>query len=420
MKRSHFINSILTLTGTAFVYGCKNVLEDTTFEDVSGSYSSPTISESKEWFSNNYIREFANARTQLVSVSRKLNWDRSQKIKSGKHDFVWIPIEYEEDVKGTALLMWKDGEEYIQKLAQYLSWSINEGFLIYTKPNGEKDGFLAQIAFDPIRNTPEQPINTKSFTGLVINADWNEKILRTWRFLEGTMVSYSNPNHKSFKAGRVQDCVTIYSQYSTVTGRDCGPNCHEVTYTVRTVPQTICTGSGSDYNYAGSGGINYQSSQGGGSTPPRPRIITNYNNLAKIPSSWERIEFNKGLTDAMNAVGVGVSTLDISLAKATTIANALNLSSTGMRVSNVNALAIGGKLVSGIGVITSAYAVVVGITKDGEMNWWGQDGLNALAASAGVIAIASNPVGWWLVGLTIASSGISVGIAIYDGANEKR
>lgn len=28
MKRAHFIQSMLTLTGTAFIYGCKEVIDD--------------------------------------------------------------------------------------------------------------------------------------------------------------------------------------------------------------------------------------------------------------------------------------------------------------------------------------------------------------------------------------------------------
>lgn len=423
MKRSHFINSILTLTGTAFVYGCKNESEDILFNDASGSYSSPTVDGSKGWFSGDYIGSFANSRTQKLSVSRKLNWDKSQKIKSGKHDFVWVPIEYDENQKGTALLMWKEGEEYIQKLAQYLSWSINEGFLVYCKPNGKYDGFLAQIAFDPARNAPEQPIDAANFTGLVINADWNENILRSWRFLEGKMVSYNNPDAKpvTTKTARVQDCITYYTQYSTVTGSSCGMNCTAVTYTLHTVPHNVCDGSGSDSNYTGSGGIDYgdwfgygPGGSGGGTTPPRPPAITNHQQLATNSDSWERIEFNKRLTDIMSAVGVGASVTDLTLAKATTIANALSLSNTGVRATFVNSFVIGSKAVGGIGVVTSAYSVAIGYYGDGEMNWWGQDGLNAVALAAGAVAVLTNPVGWWLIGLTAASSGISVGIAIYD------
>lgn len=421
MKRSHFINSILTLTGTAFVYGCKNVLEDTTFEDVSDSYSSPTIDEAKVWFSDKYITTFENLRTQQISVSRKLNWDKSQKIKSDKHDFVWVPVEYEADQIGTAILMWNEGEEYIQKLAQYLSWSVNEGFLMYRKPNGENDGFLAQVAFDPARNTPGEQINPDNFTGLVINADWNENILRTWRFLEGKMVSYFNPESKAIKnkESRIEECISYTSQYVTVTGSSCGNSCTEVNYTIHTSTQSVCNGSGSDYNYAGSGGYNNSQQCGCGPATPapvpqRPPAITDYQKLATNSSSWERIEFNKRLTDAMSAVGLAASTLDISLAKSITIANALSLANTGHRVKFVNAFAIGGKAVTGIGVITSAYSVIVGVAQDGEYNFWGQDGLNSLALGAGVIAVATNPVGWWLVGLTLASSGISVGIAVYD------
>lgn len=423
MKRAHFIQSMLTLTGTAFVYGCKDIVEGPE-QPAPGPYSSPTISGAKNWFTDSYVSSMESARTQKISVSRTFDWDNSKKVKSGKHDFIWTPVKYEGDQLGTALLMWQPGEEYIQKLAQYLSWSISEGFLAYRKPNGDYDGFLAQIAYDPTRSDLTKPIDPARFSGLVVNADLNENMLRSWRFLEGKMISYSNPEKD--RGGRVEDCITYYSQYSTVTGSSCGMNCHSVTYTLHTVPNTVCNGgSGSDPGYMGSGANNtgdwygYGGSGGGSTPPPRPPAITNYNNLAKIASSWERIEFNKRLTDIVSAVGIGVSTLDLSLAKATTIANALSLSTTGVRVSFVNAMVIGGKTVGGIGIVTSAYAIAIGIKNDGEMNWWGQDGLNALALTTGIIAVTTNPVGWALVGLTLASSGISVGMAIYDGANVK-
>lgn len=122
------------------------------------------------------------------------------------------------------------------------------------------------------------------------------------------------------------------------------------------------------------------------------------------------------MTDAVGAIGLAASSLDISLSKATSLANALSISNSGVKVTVVPALSIMGKAVTGIGIGTSLYSVVVGITKDGSFDVMGQDGLNALAAVAGLAALAT-PIGWWALGLSVASSGISIGIAIYDAAN---
>jgi hypothetical protein len=245
---------MLTLTGTAFIYGCEDIV-DSSEEPAPNAYTSPTISGAKEWYNASYLDSIANARTQKTSVDRTLYWDNSQKVKKGKHDFIWVPVKYQEDRLGTALLMWREGEEYVQQLAQYLSWSITEGFVAYCKPNGKYDGFLAQTAFDPSMTDFENPRHMDTFSSLVINTDLNENILRSWRFLEGKMVSYNNPDKD--KGARI-NCQTYYTQYTTVSGKSCGPNCHEVFYTVHSVPHTYGCGSttGSDPGYFGSGANN--------------------------------------------------------------------------------------------------------------------------------------------------------------------
>lgn len=46
MKRAHFIQSMLTLTGTAFIYACKDGI-DGAEELGPGPYASPTINGAK-------------------------------------------------------------------------------------------------------------------------------------------------------------------------------------------------------------------------------------------------------------------------------------------------------------------------------------------------------------------------------------
>jgi hypothetical protein len=298
--------------------------------------------------------------------------------------------------------MWSEGEEYVQKLAQYLSWSISEGFIVYRKPNGEYAGFLAQMAFDPSMTDPTKPVDVSRFTGLVINADLNENILRSWRFLEGKMISYNNPDKDQVAR---TNCQTYYTQYTTVTGQSCGPNCHEVFYTVHSVPHTYGCGSttGSDPGYFGSGANNsgdwYGYGSGGGSTPPpRPTPITNKTALALDANSWERTTFNKRLTEISSAVGLGGSSADITLSKATTMANALSLSNSGVVAKIAPAVTIMGKTLAGVGVLTSGYSVALAIGKTEDFNWTGQDGLNLVATVASGIALFGNPVGWTYIG----------------------
>ncbi|SDM10231.1 hypothetical protein SAMN04488090_2629 [Siphonobacter aquaeclarae] len=410
MDRSDFVKSMLALTGTAFDYGCKS-----TVEDLTNLYSSPISKDAQDWFSNQYVKVYEGARTKDVSITRTLDWARQQIAKSNKHDFIWVPIEYSGDEKGTAILMWKEGEEYVQQLAQYLSWSIAEGFLIYRKPNGDYDGFLAQLAFDPQKSKPGSVVDPSSFTGLVVNADWNENILRSWRFLDGKLVNYYNPNVKN-KGGRTKECITYYTQYSTMSGVSCGPSCIDVTYTLHNVAQTYCYG---DYNssdqggYTGSGGYS-PSNTGGGYTPPTtPTIspIVDYD-LYKLTSdrySWERAQFEKRLNESINAVGLGISTLDLSLSKATAIVSTLGFNANKIRVASVTGLTAGAKAVSFIGVGIGVYQVYVGFSDhDYSKNDWLTLGATALG-----VAAAFTPIGWF----TVLVAGVSVGVSVYTTAN---
>jgi hypothetical protein len=350
MKRAHFIQSMLTLTGTAFIYGCKD-FADGTEEPLPNSYASPTIDGAQQWFTDNYLASLASAKTQKTSVNRKLGWEKSKKIKDGKHDFVWVPIQYEGDQLGTALLMWREGEEYVQRLAKYLCWSISEGFVAYRKPNGDYDGFIAQMAFDPTMTDLSNPKYMETFSGLIINADLNENILRTWRFLEGKMVSYTNPasnNSKEKEKGARTNCYTYYTQYTTVTGQSCGPNCTEVFYTLHTVPHEAgCGGSttGSDPGYMGSGSntngdwYGYQNGGGGSSTPTAqiknqlqyPCFKNVFNNLlsASFNNKVQQIllNFNKSSTLTFTIKEEWMSSTSVN---ATTVGNVITL--------NLNAL----------------------------------------------------------------------------------
>lgn len=176
---------------------------------------------------------------------------------------MWIPVYYEEADEPPVFLMWKEGEEYIRDLAKYTSFPIAEGFLIYQKKDGTFDGFLAQLAFDPLRHPSGTTIDRATFTGSIMNADWEDNLLKMWTFEQGKLVGSFDKTVAAFS--RVQNCTTYYSQYGYVTGSSCGMNCHQVTYHSITLPHTICL-SGSSIS-TGSGGDPYYSGSGGGSSP---------------------------------------------------------------------------------------------------------------------------------------------------------
>lgn len=412
MNRSSFIKSIVSLTGTAFVYGCRSTVEDI----IDTSYSSPTLEGAKQWFNSSYLRGYASglARTKVASVTRILDWTNKQELKSKEHDFIWVPINYEGNEQGVSLLMWKEGEEYVSKLAKYLSWSISEGFLFYRKPNGEYDGFLAQIAFDPLKNKPGIAIDPVHFTGMVINASWDEKILRSWRFLDGKMINHYDHEKTTNVGGRTSQCTTYYSQYSTVTGSSCGNNCIDVTYTLHYIPHTYCT---SDFNtgsctcYTGSGGYTPSSGSGyGGYNPPVPPGYSStypYNkyNVFHVPNSPDRAEFNNRLAAAATAMGILSTTTSLSLDTATSLVTTLGMEFQQVKlVSNFSTFGLGA-----IGVVAGGASFAIGIMKDG---WQAEeDGYNLALLAIGAVGVVGG--GWIAVGAGVVSI-IVIGVQAWD------
>lgn len=275
MERKEFITNILLLTGGAYLYGCKNPLELVDENSSDQLLSEDTILEDAlNWFKNDYLVQYSSSkgRKGKASVNRILNWSRAKTVKSKGNEFSWIPIDYLSDREGeastSALLAWKEGQEYVQKLAKYLCWTVAEGFLIYKKPNGEFDGYLSQVAYDSTIHKPGEVINTAKFTGMILNSDWEENTLRLWHYEKGKLIGeYDN---KSSSRGRTQDCITYYVNFIEVTGQSCGPNCQDITLHIYRTPTSICYTDGG--GNPGSGGYPYYNngdgSGGGGWNTP--------------------------------------------------------------------------------------------------------------------------------------------------------
>ena len=262
MKRADFVKSILGLTGTAFVYGCK---ETANLIEPSSSDVELSIEDSEAWFNSSYLPRFQSpsGRVTAASIERDFDWSKGVKVKKDKQEFVWAPVKYKKKDQIPTLVSWKEGEEHIQKLAELLKWNIAEGFLVYRGKRNELEGFMIQVAYDPFKHRMGSKIDPDTYTGMILHTDLNESPIRGWRYLDGKLdISFDS---EANKRGRIQQCQTMYYQYQTVTGQSCGINCHEVTVTLHSFTQVVCD-SGS--TYYGSGqiqGYPYYPSGGGSS-----------------------------------------------------------------------------------------------------------------------------------------------------------
>jgi hypothetical protein len=322
MNRKNFVKSMLALTGTAFAYGCKETLDIASLE----SGVPISIRDAEKWFNSIYQPDIQkSARTRRPSIERQLNWIEGTEVEKDRQDFVWVPVNYVSPEELPTLVTWKDGEDYILKLAEFLKWNVVEGFIIYNNPKGETKGFLVQTAYDPFRHKPGTAIDANEFTGMIIHSDWNEQPSRVWRFLDGKIETYYDSEVQN---NARTTCETIYYTYQTVTGHSCGPNCHEVYYTLHTEILSICGGSGvgsglgngsQGYPYYGGSGTGTPPEGGGGGSSPTPPtnsvyysfINYNYTNIAlQIGSDYQN--FKQRLETAVTTLAVTASSFGTS------------------------------------------------------------------------------------------------------------
>lgn len=406
MQRSDFIKSIFSLTGTAFIYSCKGGTDELLPFLSEQSFS---VESSKEWFFKSYLPNYesSSARTGKKSIERSFNWDKGVKFKNNKEEFVWAPVQYKNNNEFPTLVSWKEGEEYIPKLAEFLKWNIAEGFIVYKNKKGDLSGFLVQVAYDPFKHKMGSKVNRSNYTGMIIHADLNEEPLRAWRFLDGKLDS--SFDSESSKGLRTNQCYTTYYSYQTVSVQSCGANCSAVEVTLHQNVYTYCdngnTGNGSGtsqgYPYYPDGG-GYSSST---STPVysfySPYVNYDFNKLARHEGEDYQIfmqKLNRTL-DVLNITGISTSIpatyVDVVL-KGVGISDASIIGSLTVPKAATS--------IGWAGVAVGGVQLAIGLS-DGDITQ--NDALNAVALGLGILSVAT-PVGWIALTAGVTSALISI------------
>lgn len=413
MKRADFVKSILSLTGTAFVYSCKDVDEEILplLDDVSMSLS---LEDSKQWFFKTYLPRYQNASGRIAnnSVERNFDWDKGVKVKNDKEEFVWVPVKYKKSNEFPTLVSWKDGEEYIPKLAEFLKWNIAEGFIVYRDKKGVRNGFLVQVAYDPFRHKIGKAIEQSHYTGMIIHSDLNENPLRAWRFLDGKLDSSFDSDVN--KGARTAQCYTTYYSYQTVSVESCGSNCTSVSVTLHQNVYTYCD-DGNSGNGSGVQGYPYYPSGGGGNstvtnTPPynfySPYVQYDFNKVARHEGEDYQILMQRlsRTLDVLNVTGISTSIpatyADVVL-KGLGIENAI--------VTGTLTVSKAASTIGWAGVAVGGFQLAIGLS-DGDISQ--TDVLNALALGLGILSVAT-PIGW----LALTAGATSAFISIYTTGN---
>ncbi|AEI47388.1 hypothetical protein [Runella slithyformis] len=333
-------------------------------------------------------------------------------MKNDKEEFVWVPVKYKKSNEFPTLVSWKDGEEHIPKLAEFLKWNIAEGFIVYRDKKGVRNGFLVQVAYDPFRHKIGKAIEQSHYTGMIIHSDLNENPLRAWRFLDGKLDSSFDSDVN--KGARTAQCYTTYYSYQTVSVESCGSNCTSVSVTLHQNVYTYCD-DGNSGNGSGVQGYPYYPSGGGGNstvtnTPPynfySPYVQYDFNKVARHEGE-DYQNFMQRLSTALNVLNVS----GISLGLPATYVD-VTLKALGIQDAIVMGTATVSKVSSRIGwagVSIGFTQLVIGWS-DGEIT--DGDKLNALGLGLGILSVAT-PIGW----VALSAGILSAGISIYTTAN---
>lgn len=412
MKRADFVKSILSLTGTAFIYSCRPGEDIDPILDLEPFTLS--VEDSKNWFVNSYLPRFQNAAGRIGNdtIERDFDWDKGVTFKSKKEEFVWAPAKYRKTNEFPTLVSWKDGEEYIPKLAEFLKWHIAEGFIVYRDKKGNRNGFLAQVAYDPFKHTIGKAIDSTHFTGMIIHTDINLTPLRTWRFLNGNLDS--SFDSELGRNARPQQCYTTYYSYQTVSVQSCGTNCTSVEVTLHQNVYTYCDDGNTGNSSGGSSqGYPYYSNGGGGSgygsvinTPPynfySPYVEYDFVKVAQHMGE-DFQNFMQRFSTALNvlnvtgiSVGLPATWVDVSL-KALGIENYV--------VRNTVTVPLATRYIGIAGVAVGTIQLAIALT-DGDITE--SDVLSLAGTVLGAVSVFT-PIGW----VAITAGALSAGISIY-------
>ena len=366
-----------------------------------------------------------------ISINRTVNWKKGQKVKEKNKDFTWAPVEYDGPNMFPAVLTWREDQDYIPKLANYLNWVIVEGFITYKDEKGKTRGFLSQIAYDPLKHKGGDNLYAKNFTGMILCTTWDETILRGWRITDGMIEQTYNVPIEKNADGKPTTCVTYNTQFSTVYLSSCqlAPpegGCIQANFTLHTVHHTYCwdeTG-GMTYNPSGSTtnpygdpynpGYPYNGSGGGsgsGNVTYFPPYYPDYNYQYQVYNlihnvGTDRSAFTQRLNKALEYTGVGVGFLDATVGKADAIIKTCGIMTT-QDIKFYASSPVGkfGPAIGAVGAVIGGAGLVIGWYEDG----WHEDDTEDL--------------GWFLLGVgglllggwpALIIGGITVYVSIHD------
>ncbi|MEZ0540693.1 hypothetical protein [Fibrella arboris] len=371
-----------------------------------------SVEEAEKWFQSTYLKGPAGARLAGDTGGHKriAQWEKAVKHKqSGKREFVWAPIAYE-DEKRPVLLDWDEKTEYKVELAKYFAKPLVEGVVV-VKEKGVTNAFLVQIAYDPVALQMKGSVTRENFSGWLVRADWNDRFIDGIKFEEGKSGEYYVDSKIDVKGGRrVYQMITV--KYQTVTGSSCGPNCTEVTVTEHTDTQWIWIPDGGVSGGGGGGGpVNtgpyYDPSFGGGGVNGGTSAPTSFHMTTALSNRFsnDRRVFSQAIKDAVNATGLAASMAGFTVDKAQAIAGAIGAELRGLSP----VVSIMGKSCAVLSLATSAGALYMGVADDGFT--WDDDGWNAVQTGLGVIGVGLIIAGAAPV-FAVAVGAVSIGIAV--------
>lgn len=418
MKREEFLKTAAIFAGGFTFAGCsKDLITELTGE---GKLDSLSIAEAEKWFSEVYLNKYTGLRTEdggQKKYKRKANWGKANNKKDErKQDFIWVPVEYEDDQIPGVILM-DENSTYKQALGKYLVQPIIEGMVV-TKKKNTTEAALIQIAFDPtsVRKNGNK-LNLSKFTGTLLRADWDDNATDVILFKDGQKTeAYAAEGSNNT---RVSGCFEIEVVYQTVGVLYHMDGTYEWTVTLHKVRRMSCTpmgtspGSGSvGGGVSVNGGAYYggSSSSNGVDIPNTHQAYLRPNYIVKDAlgrNGSQRALLNQRVNDFLEATAVGVSALDWTLVKAEALAKVL-----GAELKTFFPYAeVFGKRVGGLSLILDGIEVY-GVWDEAGRNWnnlttWNQ--VKIIVFGTGAIAFVAGA--FWLAA---AAGTVSFGMAVVE------
>jgi hypothetical protein len=430
MKRKEFLKNLAYLTTGVTIVGCDAGLFDEMI-DPSKSLGDLSISDAQEWFENVYLKgkvEEPNSRSK-IRHRRKADWTAAKKPKNEnnlEYGWVWIPMDYL-DGRRPGIVKYTEDTKYKLDLKNFYIQPIVEGLIVY-KENDEFKSFLGQVAYDPFQIADSSfVIDKEKFTGSLLRADWDDKIIDGADFVDGKLQTKFVNNGMSdammpSENARTNSCYYYSIDYTTWYYDE------DNVFTIEgwTDWVTVCEGSGPGdiyvHSYGGSSTGSGGSSTGGGayfdplagsgqgSWVMPGNLYNGYNpTSAVLTNGADRAEWHETMEDVAWATGLALNIHTFSIDKAVAFAKTLGLTIN----SYYPVILRSGQSIGVVGMAISGYQLYMGFRDDGWQ--WNEDGWNAASLALGFtgVVLATTIAPW----VAVAIGAFQIGIAIYTQVN---